>query len=212
VYFVTQSPLDLPESVLGQLGNRVHHALRAFTPRDQRAVRAVAETLRPNPRLDAERALTELAVGEALVSLLDEAGRPSVVERAFVVPPASRIGELAPEERRRIVEDSPLAARYERELDRVSAYERLEARAGEGGGAARAGGEGAGRAAGRGSPAEGGGDALRDVLLGRTGPRGGRREGLLEALAKSAARSVGSQLGRAIARGALGSILRGGRR
>jgi DNA helicase HerA-like ATPase len=209
VFFVTQSPLDVPESVLGQLGNRVQHALRAFTPRDQKAVRAAAETLRQNPKLDAERAIAELGVGEALVSLLDEKGRPGVVERAFVVPPRSRIGPISAEERARIVASSALAGRYETTVDRESAFERLrDAAAPEP------------APAGRRAPAEaptsepGGGvrDVLGEILLGRTGPRGGRTQGVIDAAAKSAARSVASSLGRAIARGLLGSILGGGKR
>jgi DNA helicase HerA-like ATPase len=126
VYFVTQNPLDVPESVLGQLGNRVQHALRAFTPRDQKAVKTAAETLRPNPKLKAEKVITELGVGEALVSLLDEKGRPAIVERAFVVPPTSHAGPISDEERRQIMKSSTLASKYEKTVDRESAYERLE--------------------------------------------------------------------------------------
>ena len=128
VYFVTQSPLDIPESVLGQLGNRVQHALRAFTPRDQKAVKTAAETLRPNPKLKAEKVITELGVGEALVSLLDEKGRPSVVERAFIVPPASQVGPLAEDERQRIIKSSNFLSKYEKTVDRESAFEKLTAR------------------------------------------------------------------------------------
>jgi DNA helicase HerA-like ATPase len=207
VYFVTQNPLDVPERVIGQLGNRVQHALRAFTPRDQKALRAAAETLRQNPEIDAERAIAELGVGEALLSLLDEKGRPGMVERAFVVPPGSRIGPISPEERRRIVAASALAGRYETPLDRESAFERLRGAAAP---------EPAGRRAPTGAPADeprarGASDVLGEILLGRTGPRGGRTQGVLDAAAKSAARSVASSIGRAIARGLLGSI-GGGRR
>jgi DNA helicase HerA-like ATPase len=209
VYFVTQNPLDVPERVIGQLGNRVQHALRAFTPRDQKALRAAAETLRPNPEIDAERAIAELGVGEALLSFLDEKGRPGVVERAFVVPPGSRIGPITEEERSRFVAASGLAGRYETALDRESAFERLR-------GEAAPGPEPAGRGAPTGAPADerrgGVSDVLGEILLGRTGPRGGRTQGVLDAAAKSAARSVASSLGRAIARGLLGSILGGGRR
>src|SRR5690349_16209057 len=128
VYFVTQNPLDIPESVLGQLGNRVQHALRAFTPRDQKAVKTAAETLRPNPKLKAEKVITELGVGEALVSLLDDKGRPSVVERAFIVPPASQIGPATPEERQKTIQGSPVFGHYEKTLDSDSAYEMLARR------------------------------------------------------------------------------------
>src|SRR5215470_17857871 len=123
VYFVTQNPLDVPETVLGQLGNRVQHALRAFTPRDQKAVKAAAETMRANPKIDTEKAITELAVGEALVSFLDEKGRPSAVERALVLPPASRIGPVSADERQRVVAASGLGCVYDKPVDRESAYE-----------------------------------------------------------------------------------------
>jgi len=195
VYFVTQSPLDVPESVLGQLGNRVQHALRAFTPRDQKAVRSAAETMRPNPELKIEQVITELGVGEALISLLDERGRPGVTERALVVPPGSQLGPLNEAERRAVIASSPIAGHYEKVVDRESAYEKLKARAEQR--------EQEGEA---GRPKEG--SLASDILLGRTGPRGGRRsQGLLEAMAKSAARTVGSQVGREIVRGLLGSLL-----
>jgi len=128
VYFVTQNPLDIPETVLGQLGNRVQHALRAFTPRDQKAVKSAAETMRPNPKLKIEQAITELGVGEALVSLLDEKGRPCVTERAFIVPPSSQIGPLSDAERKSIIEKSSLHGHYEKTIDRESAHEKLKAR------------------------------------------------------------------------------------
>ncbi|RLM48502.1 DUF853 family protein, partial [Halorubrum sp. Atlit-28R] len=112
VYFVTQNPLDIPDTVLGQLGNRVQHALRAYTPRDQKAVRAAAETFRPNPQLDTAQVITELAVGEALVSFLDEKGRPAIVERAFILPPASQIGPITEEERKEAMADSVVAGVY----------------------------------------------------------------------------------------------------
>src|SRR4029079_16956465 len=129
VYFVTQNPLDVPESVLGQLGNRVQHALRAFTPRDQKAVKTAADTLRPNPKLKAEKVITELGVGEALVSLLDEKGRPTMVERAFIVPPGSQVGPISAEERSQMMRSSALLAKYEKIVDRESAYEKLTTRA-----------------------------------------------------------------------------------
>jgi uncharacterized protein len=208
VYFVTQNPLDIPESVLGQLGNRVQHALRAFTPKDQKAVKTAAQTLRQNPKIDTERAITELGVGEALVSMLDEKGRPTVVERAFIAPPHSKIGPITPEERKKIVASSLVAGHYEKAVDRESAFEKLQAAAGA---------QERPTAGGKAAPAEaekGGGmmDVLSEVLLGKTGPRGGRKEGVLDAAAKSAARSVASSLGREITRGILGSILGGKRR
>ncbi len=208
VYFVTQNPLDIPETVLGQLGNRVQHALRAFTPKDQKAVKTAAQTLRQNPKIDTEKAITELGVGEALVSMLDEKGRPSVVERAFIAPPHSKIGPIAPEDRKKIVASSLVAGHYEKAVDRESAFEKLQAATGA---------QGQPSAGGKGAPAEaekGGGlmDVLSDVLLGSTGPRGGKKPGILDAAAKSAARSVGSSLGREITRGILGSILGGKRR
>jgi hypothetical protein len=201
VYFVTQNPLDVPESVLGQLGNRVQHALRAFTPRDQKAVKTAAETLRPNPKLKAEKVITELGVGEALVSLLDEKGRPQVVERAFIVPPASHVGPLSNEERQQIVRGSSLRAKYENAVDRESAYEKLRQQVQQKQAPA--------------APAEPASapSPISDILFGKTGPRGGRQtQGVLEAATKSAARAIGSELGRRILRGVLGSILGGGRR
>jgi uncharacterized protein len=200
VYFVTQNPLDIPDTVLGQLGNRVQHALRAFTPRDQKAVKSAATTLRANPKLDVEKVITELEVGEALVSFLDDKGRPTVVERAYVAPPGTRIGPVTAQERDKLIKSSPVAGVYDEAEDRESAYEKLTQRVAE--------------ELPKDKPAEakpakpaapGGG--FMDVLTGSTGPRGGRREGAVEAAAKSAARSIGSQVGRAIVRGVLGSIL-----
>jgi DNA helicase HerA-like ATPase len=199
VYFVTQNPLDVPETVLGQLGNRVQHALRAFTPKDQKAVKAAAQTMRPNPNFSAEQAITELEVGEALVSFLDDKGRPCPVERAFVLPPASRIGPLTPEERAATIKASPLYGHYEQAVDRESAYEKLKARA-----------EPEAKA-GAGSAAKSGSGGLSDLLLGSTGPRGGRHPGLVDALAKSMVRTVGSQIGRELVRGVLGSLLGSGK-
>ena len=209
VYFVTQNPLDIPDTVLGQLGNRVQHALRAFTPRDQKAVKSAATTLRANPKLNVETAITELGVGEALVSLLDEKGRPTIVERAFVVPPGTRIGPITPQERAQLIKASPVAGTYEKTEDRESAYEKLAKHVAERTGAS------AEPAAGAKQPAGGGGGlfgSLGDLLGGSTGPRGGRREGAVEVAAKSAARAIGSQVGREIIRGVLGSILGGGKR
>jgi DNA helicase HerA-like ATPase len=209
VYFVTQNPLDIPEKVLGQLGNRVQHALRAFTPRDQKAVKSVAQTMRPNPKLDIERAILELGVGEALVSLLDGKGTPCITERAFVLPPASQIGPIDASERRSLIDRSLVAGVYEKAVDRESAFELLKSRAAEA--PPVAGGKGA---PGTTAPAPQGGilGGLGDILFGSTGPRGGRREGVVEAAAKSAARSVGSSIAREISRGVLGSLLGGRRR
>ncbi len=198
VYFVSQNPLDIPDVVLGQLGNRVQHALRAFTPRDQKAVKAAAETFRANPKLKVEQVITELGVGEALVSMLDEKGSPSVVERAFIVPPRGRIGPLSAAERQAIIDASPLKGQYEKAVDRESAYEVLKKRA-------------AAATAETQQEPEGGG-LLDSLLGGASGARGRRREGIAEAMAKSAARAVGSQIGRQIVRGVLGSLLGGGRR
>jgi DNA helicase HerA-like ATPase len=212
VYFVTQNPLDIPDSVLGQLGNRVQHALRAFTPRDQKAVQSAASTMRANPRLDIATAITELGVGEALVSFLDEKGRPSVTERVFVMPPGSQIGPVTPQQREALRRGSLVAGVYEATVDRESAFEKLKGRASTApalstGGAASGDGTSADAAAGGGLLG-----GLSDMLFGSTGPRGGRKEGLAEAAARSAMRSVGSAVGREIVRGVLGSLLGGGRR
>jgi len=200
VFFVTQNPLDVPESVLGQLGNRVQHALRAFTPRDQKAVKAAAETMRPNPKIDTGKAITELGVGEALVSFLDAKGRPEPVERAFILPPGSRIGPATPEERGRVIAGSGLAGTYDKPVDRESAYERLKGRAQ------------AAPPAGATPPAGGGWtDSIKDSLGGLISGSG-RKDSIVEAVAKSAARTVGSTIGREIVRGVLGSLLGGRRR
>ncbi len=204
VYFVTQNPLDIPDSVLAQLGNRVQHALRAFTPRDQKAVKATAQTMRQKPGLDIETAITELAVGEALVSFLDTKGRPSVTERLYVLPPASQLGPISPPQRQALLGGSLVAGVYEKTVDRESAYEKLKGRTE----ATQA------QAETKKAEAEGGGGlmgGLGDVLFGSTGPRGGKREGLAETMAKSAIRTMGSTVGREIIRGVLGSIL-GGKR
>jgi hypothetical protein len=211
IYFVTQNPLDIPDTVLGQLGNRVQHALRAFTPRDQKAVKSAATTLRANPKLDVEKAITELGVGEALVSLLDDKGRPNVVERAFIVPPGTRIGPVTVQEREKIVKSSPVAGKYDEVKDRESAYEKLTGRVAAKAPAAQAEAPRPTEKALDPAPAAAGGlmDTLGSVLGGSTGPRGGHREGALEVVAKSAARAIGSQVGRQIVRGVLGSIFGG---
>ena len=209
VYFVTQNPLDIPDTVLGQLGNRVQHALRAFTPSDMKAVKAAAQTMRANPKLSVEKAITELSVGEALVSFLDDKGRPCVVERAYVLPPASRIGPVTQPEREATIKASVLYGHYEQAIDRESAYERLKGRALDKH-AAGAPADMPPEAAG--SPGAAVRGALSDILFGKTGPRGAHHEGLIESMAKSAVRSVGSQIGREVIRGVLGSILGGGKR
>jgi DNA helicase HerA-like ATPase len=214
VYFVTQNPTDVPDKVLSQLGNRVQHALRAFSPRDQKAVKAAAETMRDNPDLDEATAITELGVGEALVSCLDEKGRPGIVERALIVPPGGQIGPIDDNKRRQLMQTSLVAGVYEKTVDQESAYEILKSRAAasqqqvETTAQAKAEAKVAAEA-----PAESGGlgGMLGDLFGGATGASGRKREGVVEALAKSAARSVGSQVGRAIIRGVLGSLL-GGKR
>jgi len=212
VYFVTQNPLDVPETVLGQLGNRVQHALRAFTPRDQKAVKTAAETMRANPEFDAATVITELGVGEALISFLDEKGRPHIVERTSIIAPASRLGPLTPSERKAAIEGSVIYGHYEEVVDRESAFEKLQG----GGGTTAAAGDSPAPRGGQAAPAEesGGGlfGGLSNILFGTTGPRGGRHPGLAETAAKSVARTVGSTIGREIVRGVLGSILGGGSR
>lgn len=205
IYFVTQSPADIPDSVLGQLGNRVQHALRAFTPSDQKAVRIAANTLRANPAFDAAGVITELGVGEALVSLLDEKGRPSVVERAFIAPPASRIGPLTEAERQALILGSLLHGRYEKTEDRESAFERLS-----NGEKTEVGDKPELTPAQATQPAGGGLlDALNGMLFGRTGPRGGQHDGVVQTAAKSVARTLGNEVGRQLIRGVLGSLLGG---
>ena len=206
VYFVTQNPLDVPDSVLAQLGNRVQHALRAFTPRDQKAVKAAGETMRSNPRLgDMSAAITELGVGEALISFLDAKGRPGITERVFVLPPGSQIGPITPAQRQALIAGSLVAGRYETTEDRESAYEKLRARVAATPSAADAAKQ---------ASADDGGmmGELKDMIFGSTGPRGGRRPGLAEAAATSAVRSIGSTMGREIIRGVLGSLFGGRKR
>jgi DNA helicase HerA-like ATPase len=222
VYFVTQNPLDIPDTVLAQLGNRVQHALRAFTPRDQKAVKSAASTMRANPKLDIETAITELAVGEALVSFLDPKGRPSVTERVYVIPPGSQIGPITPEQRKALIAGSLVAGVYEKAIDKESAYEKLKGRAAATAEHAQDMATEAEAATRSPRPLPGGKTApepdddggmfgsLKDVLFGSTGPRGGRREGLAESAARSAMRSAGSAVGREIIRGVLGGLLGGG--
>ena len=212
VYFVTQNPLDVPDTVLAQLGNRVQHALRAFTPRDQKAVKSAASTMRANPKLDIETAITELAVGEALISFLDEKGRPGITERVFVLPPGSQIGPITPPQRQALIAGSLVAGVYEKVVDRESAYEKLK---GRGVASAEAGdrlADAAQQGGGAAAEAAGGGlmDGLKDLVFGSTGPRGGRKPGLIDAAASSAVRQIGSAVGRELVRGVLGSLLGGG--
>jgi uncharacterized protein len=209
VYFVTQNPLDVPNTVLAQLSNRVQHALRAFTPRDQKAVKAAAETFRQNPKFKTETAITELAVGEALISMLEGKGTPSMVERTFIKPPAAQVGPITPAERKKNLQNSGFSGKYDTTVDRESAYEILLKK--------------------HQAPAEeaGGGGGMLGGLLGsifgggakpQTGPRGGQvrtpqsmGEKIVNSAARSVASSVGRQVGTAIVRGVLGSLL-GGRR
>ena len=206
VYFVTQNPADVPDKILSQLGNRVQHALRAFSARDQKAVKAAAETMRDNADLDEATVITELGVGEALVSFLDEKGRPGVVERAFIVPPQGQLGPITDAQRRQLMQTSLVAGVYDKSVDRESAYESLKVRAEQTATAAAA----AKPAAKTTEAAAAGGGGLGDILGGVLGGSG-RREGALEAFTKSAARAIGSQAGRSIIRGVLGSLF-GGKR
>jgi DNA helicase HerA-like ATPase len=215
VYFVTQNPLDVPDTVLAQLGNRVQHALRAFTPRDQKAVKAAASTMRANPKLDVEAAITDLAVGEALVSFLDEKGRPGITERVYVIPPASQIGPITDAQRRALIAGSLVAGVYDTPVDRESAYEKLKGRAQT---APVPEPTSNGRRAQEPAPlpqntppASSSGGWLGDVAGGLL--RGsGRKDSVLETVAKSAARSIGTTVGREIIRGVLGSLLGGSSR
>ena len=204
VYFVTQNPIDVPDTVLAQLGNRVQHALRAFTPRDQKAVKATAETMRSNPDINIVEAITELGTGEALVSFLDEKGRPGITQRVFVVPPGSQIGPITPQQRQTLMASSLVAGTYEKTIDRESAYEILMQKRAMPADAGKAGSKGAAAAAAEDSGMLGGmGTMVKEALFGRTGPRGGQYDGLVQSMAKSAVRSAG----REIIRGVLGGIL-----
>ncbi len=203
VYFVTQNPRDVPDDVLGQLGNRVQHALRAFTPSDQKAVRAAAQTFRQNPKFDTEAALTQLGVGEALVSFLDAKGQPGVVDRALVIPPRSRLGAISESERAKILRDSPVAGHYEKEIDRESAYEKLTAAA-----AASTPPSQDQSTDQKDEPVSFGG-VFGSIFGSKTSSRGRRSDSVATAMTKSVMRSVGSSLGRQIARGIMGAILGG---
>ncbi|MGH1360695.1 MAG: helicase HerA-like C-terminal domain-containing protein [Burkholderiaceae bacterium] len=206
IYFVTQNPLDVPNAVLGQLGNRIQHALRAYTPRDQKAVRAAAETMRQNPAFDAEAAISELGVGEGLLSFLDEEGQPSIVQRAFLNAPGSRIGPITDAERAQVMQRSVVAGIYDQSIDRESAHEMLQARAEKIADKPVEPAKGDGDSGGIGGPI---GDILSGALDGLAGKRNKRSDSVFEAAAKSAARSIGSTLGRTLIRGVLGSLFKG---
>jgi DNA helicase HerA-like ATPase len=202
VWFVSQNPSDIPDNVLGQLGNRVQHALRAFTPKDQKAVKAAAQTMRANPAFDTEAAIQALGTGEALISFLDAKGSPSVVERAMVIAPCSRMGPVTDDERNGLINHSPVYGKYEDEVDRESAFEMLQK------GQATTESQDAPAAKGQSVAVDDGIlGGLKDILFGSTGPRGGKRDGV-QTMAKSAARQVTNQ----IVRGMLGSLLGGRRR
>jgi len=206
VYFVTQNPLDLPETVLGQLGNRVQHALRAFTPKDQKSVRAAAETFRANPKLNIEEVITQLAVGEALVSFLDDTGTPGIVERALICPPHSQIGPITPDQRKQLIESSVVAGVYEKAVDRESAFEILKSRTGQPLPNAQPGTPNV-----PGAPASPPWYANIPGMSGSTGP-GRHGDNVVDIMAKSAARAMGSSVGRQIIRGVLGSLLGGSKK
>jgi DNA helicase HerA-like ATPase len=189
VYFVTQNPLDIPDAILGQLGNRIQHALRAFTPRDQKAVRAAADTFRANPAFSAADAIKELGVGEALVSTLGGKGVPGMVERVLIRPPASRLGPATRAEREAVIAASIFSRRYDEPVDRRSAYEMLNERAE--------------------NKSKQEADAAAEKTASKKTPaRSSNRQGVMEAMLKSIVRSIGSSLGRQISRGVLGSILK----
>jgi DNA helicase HerA-like ATPase len=217
VYFVTQNPQDVPDNVLAQLGNRVQHALRAFTPRDQKAVRAAAETFRPNPKLDTAKVIMELGKGEALVSFLEGNGTPSMVQRTMIAPPSARIGPVTADERKAVINASPVRGKYDHTIDPESAYEILQRRVHEGTGATPPAEGGAARPE-QPQQKESGGGLLGSVLGGILGgsDNKGRRgrmstsEVVVKQVARSVASQVGTQIGRALIRGVLGSL--GGKR
>ncbi|HUH41287.1 MAG TPA: DUF853 domain-containing protein [Castellaniella sp.] len=207
VYFVTQNPLDVPDTILGQLGNRVQHALRAYTPRDQKAVKTAAQTMRPNPGLDIVAAITELGVGEALVSVLDAKGRPGITERVWMMAPGSRIGPATDVERQAIRHESILGGKYDKTIDRESAYEVLLQRTEQRRTPEQSGSGNEERPATKASPKagqdEGLTSAIGDFLFGSTGPRGGRRDGMVQSVIKSVVRTNANRL----IRGVLGSLI-----
>ena len=196
VYFVTQNPIDIPDTVLGQLGNRVQHALRAFTPRDQKAVKVAATTMRENPELNIETVITELGVGEALVSTLDEKGRPNITQRVYMIPPPSRLGPATEDEQKQLIRQSVVAGVYEQAVDSESAYEKLQARATE---TAKAAEE---------AQKEDEGGFFGSIFGGSDSKKkpASRNDSLLESAAKSMIRAASSNIGREITRGILGSL------
>jgi hypothetical protein len=196
VYFVTQNPADIPDTVLGQLGNRIQHALRAYTPADQRGLKAASESFRPNPAFDTAEAIQGLGVGEALVSVLDEKGAPTVVQKTLIRPPVSRLGPITPPERTALIGSSPVRGLYDEAKDRESAYEMLQARA----------------KAAAAEAAEVEAEAASAKAEARTPtPRASNRQGMGEAFAKSMLRTIGSQVGRELIRGVLGGLMGGSR-
>jgi len=202
VYFVTQNPVDVPETVLAQLGNRVQHALRAYTPAEQKGVKAAAQAFRPNPKLNTERVITELGKGEALVSFLEGNGVPAMVQQTLIRPPSARVGPVTPAERRSIISASPVRGKYDEAVDRESAYEMLQKKAAE-------------AAPPEDSKAESGssgGGLIGSVLGGLFGGGKSRRmstgEVVVKQVARSVASQVGTQVGRAIVRGILGGLKR----
>lgn len=207
VYFVTQNPLDIPDTILGQLGNRVQHALRAFTPRDQKAVKAAAQTMRANPNFSAETMITELGVGEALVSFLDEKGRPNIVEKGFVIAPESRMGPLTNEERQKMVKSSLFYGHYTQAIDRESAYEKLAQQQ------ANQTADNSAQENQKEAQANAGGvwGSLQTILFGTTGPRGGKKDGIVQQASKTVTRKISNEIGKQIVRGILGGIF-GGRK
>lgn len=216
IYFITQNPTDVPEVILGQLGNRVQHALRAFTPNDQKAVRSAANTFRPNPKISVEQVITQLGVGEGLVSFLDDQGTPSMVERALVCPPHSQIGAITPQQRQQLIQNSVVAGVYEKTVDRESAYERLKGRGEQAPPPQPSAPQRAQPAPPPGQysqPSSGGGSWYQNLpSLNVPASRGRQTDTIMDAMMKSAVRSIGSTVGRQLIRGVMGSLLGGSRR
>ncbi|OCG17377.1 hypothetical protein A9G09_01695 [Gilliamella sp. wkB292] len=208
VYFATQNPTDIPDTVLSQLGNRVQHALRAFTPKDQKAVKTAAQTMRANPSFDTEKAIMELGVGEALISFLDEKGRPNMVERAFVIAPCSQMGPMPEDKQVAIIHESPFYKKYSQTFDRESAYEKIQAGFSfNNSTTSQSESKQQGDQAGENQQNHGGiMDLLSSLIFGSKGPRGGQHDGLAQQVVKSATRQVVNQIGKQITRGILGGF------
>lgn len=208
VYFATQNPTDIPDTVLGQLGNRVQHALRAFTPKDQKAVKTAAQTMRANPSFDTEKAIMELGVGEALISFLDEKGRPNMVERAFVIAPCSQMGPMPENKQVAIIHESPFYEKYSQTFDRESAYEKIQAGFSfNNSTTSQSESKQQGDQAGENQQNHAGiMDVLSSLIFGSKGPRGGQHDGLAQQVVKSATRQVVNQIGKQITRGILGGF------